>query len=156
MAALLIPLGWSITIAGILYIQTYEWEMDMLYYHGETFNYLGSLVTAFGYIALGVLLASKAAEAGSILCRAIAAPLRAVGRTALSNYIMQALICTTIFYGHGLGWFGYLTRIQLVGVVLSVWAFQMIVSMLWLRVFSQGPLEWVWHWLAHGRARATV
>lgn len=149
MAATLIPLGWSFSIAGILYHQTFEWDRMSIYYHGEHFNYLGSLVTAFGYLAFGVLFSKRAAE-GAIFSRFLAAPLRAIGKTALSNYIMQGLICTTIFYGHGLGWFGYLTRVQLVGLVLCVWAFQMVVSMLWLKVFRQGPLEWGWHWLAHG------
>jgi hypothetical protein len=34
----------------------------------------------------------------------------AVGRTAFSNYILQTLICTTIFYGHGFGYFGSVPR----------------------------------------------
>ncbi len=31
------------------------------------------------------------------------APLAAVGRMALTNYLLQSLVCTTLFYGYGLG-----------------------------------------------------
>jgi len=54
------------------------------------------------------------------------------------------LIGTTIFYSHGFGYFGWMTRAQLVWIVLAVWAFQLMVSMFWTRHFQQGPLEWVW------------
>lgn len=36
--------------------------------------------------------------------------LAAVGRTALTNYLLQTLLATFIFYGHGLGLFGSVTR----------------------------------------------
>lgn len=153
MALLLIPIGWLIVVAGLLFNISWDWNDNMYYAYGEMFNYWGSLVTAIGYLALGVWIAQKIAVDRTLLLRIIAAPVRAIGKTALSNYIMQGLICTTLFYGHGLGWFGYLTRVQLVEVVLCVWAWQMIISMIWLRFFSQGPLEWIWHRLAHGRPR---
>ncbi|MBI2687488.1 MAG: DUF418 domain-containing protein [Acidobacteria bacterium] len=76
-------------------------------------------------------------------------PLSAVGRMAFSNYIMHTLICTTLFYGHGFGWFGKLQRHELYYVVVSIWVLQLIVSPLWLRVYRFGPLEWCWRSLTY-------
>jgi len=68
-----------------------------------------------------------------------------VGRMALSNYILQTLICTTLFYQLGL--FMKFDRLQLLGIVLPVWLVNILFSVLWMRHFRQGPLEWVWRQL---------
>lgn len=81
--------------------------------------------------------------------RAWFGPFAAVGRTALSNYLLQSLICTTIFYGHGLGLFGQLNRVELLAIVLAIWAVQLIVSPLWLAAFRFGPAEWLWRSLTY-------
>jgi len=72
-----------------------------------------------------------------------------VGRMAFTNYLMQTLICTTIFYGYGFGLFGKLERYQLYEVVMVVWIFQIIFSFIWLRFFSNGPFEWAWRSLTY-------
>ena len=77
------------------------------------------------------------------------APLGAVGRMALSNYLLQSLICTAIFYSYGLALFGKVrpslgllltTIIFLIQIPLSVW---------WLRRFQFGPVEWLWRSLTY-------
>lgn len=67
--------------------------------------------------------------------------LAAVGRMAFPNYRFHTLVCTTIFYGHGLGLFGKVQRVGQLAIVLAIWAFQLIVSPFWLRHFLFGPLE---------------
>jgi uncharacterized protein len=96
-------------------------------------------------MALGNLVAIRAAEPKHGVLAKIVIPIRAVGRTALSNYISQSLICTTIFYGYGFGEYGKFSRVGLVEIVLCVWTFQLTASTLWTRRFKQGPLEWLWH-----------
>ncbi len=150
LAAIGIPVGWGITVLGVLHNQAYGWfDGEYPDFAGMEFNYWGSLVTAFGYMALGVYFAILVASGYGRLA-AIARPLRAIGRTALSNYILQTLIGTTIFYGHGFGYFGWMSRAELVWIVLAVWAFQLVASTLWMRRFQQGPLEWVWHRSVYG------
>ncbi len=68
-----------------------------------------------------------------------------VGRMALSNYLLQTLICTTLFYQLGL--FMHFARLQLLGFVLPVWLVNILFSVFWLRHFRQGPLEWLWRQL---------
>lgn len=71
----------------------------------------------------------------------------AVGRMALSNYVMQTVICNVIFIGFGL--FGQLRFHELYYVVAAVWIFELIASRLWLDRFRYGPLEWLWRWLTY-------
>jgi uncharacterized protein len=72
-----------------------------------------------------------------------------VGRMALTNYLLQTIICTTVFYGHGLGLFGQVERSGQILVVLGVWIFQLIVSPIWLRYYRFGPAEWAWRSLTY-------
>ena len=75
--------------------------------------------------------------------------LAAVGRTALTNYIGQSVIATFIFYGFGLGLFGYVNRIGQLFFILAIWAFQLLTSSWWLTHFRYGPLEWIWRLLTY-------
>lgn len=97
------------------------------------------------YAAL-VILAIKAGRARWVIAR-----LQAVGQMALSNYLGTSLVCTTIFYGAGLGLYGKLDRWQLYGVVLVVWATMAWWSLPWLARYRQGPAEWAWRCLSRRR-----
>ncbi len=74
--------------------------------------------------------------------------LAAAGRMAFTNYLATSLICTTLFYGYGLGWYGHLSRWQLYPVVFTIWAAILTWSSLWLARARFGPLEWLWRSLA--------
>lgn len=77
--------------------------------------------------------------------------LAATGRMAFSNYLLTSLICTGLFYGPGLGWFGMLNRWQLYPIVALLWAAMLVWSPLWLSRFRFGPFEWLWRCLARAR-----
>ena len=105
----------------------------------------GKFFVVFGHIGAVMLI-----------CRSGAVPwltrrLAAVGRMALTNYLMQSVLCTTLFYGYGVGLYGKLDRTGLACVVLAVWAAQLAWSPLWLRYFRFGPAEWLWRSLTYWR-----
>ena len=80
------------------------------------------------------------------LCRfRLVGAIACVGRMALTNYLLQTLICTTLFYHLGL--FMRFDRLQLLAFVPPIWAVNLLVSSLWLRRFRQGPVEWLWRQL---------
>lgn len=79
--------------------------------------------------------------------------LAAAGRMAFTNYLATSLICTTLFYGYGLGWYGALSRAELYLVVAAIWALILAWSQPWLTRFAYGPLEWLWRSLARGRVQ---
>lgn len=96
---------------------------------------------------LGLFLSLIKLGSSGLLARALAA----TGQMALSNYLTQTLICTTIFYsfGFGLGMFNAFQRYELYFVVAAIWAAQLIWSPLWLHYFKFGPFEWVWRSLTY-------
>ena len=108
--------------------------------------HLGRCGMALGYVGALVLLVQSGALQ-SLLTR-----LSAVGRMALTNYLMHSVIGLFVFTGAGLGLVGELTRFQLYGVVLAIWVFQLWFSPWWLARYHFGPLEWVWRWLTYGSA----
>ncbi|MFS8580549.1 MAG: DUF418 domain-containing protein, partial [Novibacillus thermophilus] len=72
-----------------------------------------------------------------------------VGRTAFSNYILQSIVCTLIFYNVGLGLYG--SVYPFAGLILSIAIFigQLVISHVWLKYFRTGPLEWVWRFITY-------
>jgi uncharacterized protein len=77
-------------------------------------------------------------------------PIAAAGRMALTNYLAQSLIATTIFYGYGFGLGGTVGKLGTMGIALLIFAGQVLFSVVWLRHFRYGPLEWLWRSLTYG------
>ena len=105
----------------------------------------GYLALSFFYASVIILLAQRQAWKTRL------APLAAVGRMALSNYLFQSLVCTTIFYGYGLGLFGKVGPAAGLGLTFAIYAMQIPLSLWWLRRFRFGPMEWVWRSLTYGK-----
>lgn len=114
------------------------------FFIGAQFNYWGSLFVALGW-AGAIMLVCRAGRGTA----AATGPLGAVGRLALTNYLLQSVICTTIFYGHGLGLFGHIERVGQIAIVIAIWTLQLIWSPLYLRRFRIGPAEWLWRCLTY-------
>ena len=139
-------IGLPIVGAGALQNIAHNWALKFSFVGwGAQANYWGSLFISAGYIGLVMLFVRS--NALPRLQNALAA----VGRTALSNYLLQTVLATTIFYGHGLGLFGSVERVGQIGVVAAIWAFQLVVSPLWLRHYRFGPFEWLWRSLSYWR-----
>jgi len=135
--------GLAITVAGVAYIQANDWSADAALYWRQ-FIYVGSFPLAGGYLGLVMLYARRRPDGP------VTRGLAAVGRTAFTNYLLQTVIATTVFYGHGLGLFGSVTRVEQLGFVAAVWAAQIVLSVAWLRYYRFGPVEWVWRTLTYG------
>ncbi|RDL51978.1 hypothetical protein BLJAPNOD_03125 [Ensifer sp. M14] len=65
------------------------------------------------------------------------------GRTALSNYLLQSLVCALIFHGYGLGLVGRVSALETVSIALIIYAAQLVLSRWWMQRFAYGPLEWL-------------
>jgi uncharacterized protein len=120
----------------------HQWRAREFLLVGEPLSYIGGLLVGLGWISLVMLLCQRPERL---------APLGAVGRLALTNYLLQSLICTTIFYGHGFGQFGRIGRVGQLAIAAGVWALLLTFSSWWFRHFSVGPIEWVWRSAASGR-----
>lgn len=135
--------GLALVIFGVMQHTKHEWSFEHSFFGGAQYNYWGSLLVSFGYICVVMLICKL--ELFGLLRKSLSA----VGQMALTNYLMQTIICTTVFYGHGLGMFEQMDRVQLLGVVFAVWAFQMIMSPIWLKYYRFGPFEWLWRSLSY-------
>jgi len=143
-----LSIGFVLTTIGMLKNFEADWSLEYAMFLGWQFNYWGSLFLSVGYIALTMLIFIK------IQNTFISKALSAVGRTAFSNYILQTIICTLIFYGHGLGLFGDLERYWQITIVFVTWIFQSLATVLWLKKFRFGPLEWLWRSLTYRKIQS--
>jgi uncharacterized protein len=114
------------------------------------YGYLSALAIAMGHVGSVMLIYQSGAVPW--LTRRLAA----AGRMALSNYLMQSLICTTLFYGYGCWLYATFNRLTLAGIVTSIWVLQLSTSIIWLRFFRYGPAEWVWRSLTYWKLQPMV
>jgi uncharacterized protein len=78
-------------------------------------------------------------------------PLVQVGRMSLTNYLMQSVICTLIFNGYGLGYYGRLGAAAGLMLAICIFVTQVGLSVAWLSRYRFGPVEWLWRTLVYGR-----
>lgn len=137
-------IGLALTGLGVWFNLSAGWRMESSLYFGRMFNHWGAPAMAMGWLALVMLSARRWPGVLS----GIFAP---VGRMALSNYLLQSVICTFVFYGHGLGLFEMLSRSAQLGVVALIWLGMPLWSRAWLSAFRYGPAEWLWRSVSYGR-----
>jgi uncharacterized protein len=120
----------------------------------SNFSLLGFSKSNITYDAGRVPIAMGHIAAIMLLCKLpvlqwLKTRLAAVGKMALTNYIMHSVIAMFFFTGAGFGMFGKLQRHELLYVVFSIWIFQLIISPIWLKYFQYGPIEWLWRNLSY-------
>lgn len=96
---------------------------------------IGPIVSAL-YVGLLILLLQFP------IVQKLLTPIKRYGRMALTNYIFQ----TAFIYlaGYLFNLFGSITYLQSLIVCLMIYVIQIIFSLIWLRFFQYGPLEWIW------------
>ena len=109
---------------------------------------ISSLALCLFYVATLTLLYQRSAWQRRL---SLLAPL---GRMALTNYLMQTLLCLLIFYGGGqIGQTGAATCVL---IALVIYTAQVMLSSLWLKRFKMGPVEWLWRTMSYGSLQPLV
>lgn len=144
LAAACLAIGLPLIAWGIARNNAAGWPLSA-FFTGAQWNYWGSILVSLGWISLVLRVWQSGAARG--LVRRLAA----VGRMAFTCYILETLIATTLFYGHGFGLFGRVDRLGQMAVVFAVWAVLLVVAPAWLARFRYGPLEWLWRTLTYAR-----
>lgn len=140
-----IPLIWAAYVPLVNWLDATRWSpLTMTATEGLQLALLRPFLS-LGYAALVVLFV----QSGALTW--LADRLAAAGRMAFSNYLGTSIVCTLIFNGYGLGWYGYLERWQCLYVVAGVWLAMLLWSKPWLDRFAYGPLEWLWRSMARGK-----
>ena len=118
---------------------------------------LGVIGYAFGVPALALaIIAIVAILWQKDVWRVVLSYLAPVGRMALTNYLLQTIICVTIFYGYGFGLFGKFGALQATLIALAIFASQIVLSSIWLKYFAYGPMEWIWRQLTYRRRLSII
>ncbi|MDA1389118.1 DUF418 domain-containing protein YeiB [Klebsiella pneumoniae] len=137
--ALLVAAGMAVNLPAIFAQWYLTWDYRWCAFLLQAPRELSAPLQAIGYAALAWGYWPQ-------LCRfRLVGAIACVGRMALTNYLLQTLICTTLFYHLGL--FMRFDRLQLLAFVPPIWAVNLLISSLWLRRFRQGPVEWLWRQL---------
>ena len=142
MAALGYLIGFSINYYEILSIM--EGNFSLLSFSKSSITYdLGRVPVAIGHVGTIMLFCKLP------ILKWLKSSLAAVGKMALTNYVMHSVFAMFIFTGAGFGLFGTFQRFELLYIVLAIWMFQLILSPIWLKYYQYGPLEWIWRNLSY-------
>lgn len=144
-----VGIGTGLLLNYFLLKMQYETRFDNVVFTEKwKFSYyeIRRLFQTLGYLSLFILL-YKVAIGRKILN--VFAP---VGQMAFTNYLMQSVITSIIFYGFAV--YGRLQRYEVYFILLGIWTFQIVFSHVWLRYFRFGPFEWVWRSLTYWKVPA--
>jgi uncharacterized protein len=136
----------GLAVNGFELFQAIDSDFDAIvvsgYFQG-TYQ-LGRVAMSMGWLGLIMLFCQGKIWSG------LKNRLAAVGRMALSNYLLHSLICLVLFTGAGFGLIGVFERWELYVIVLLIWMVQLALSPWWLKRYSFGPAEWLWRSLTYG------
>jgi uncharacterized protein len=129
-----LPLGWAGALGGSA-AGTGVASLGLLA------RLVGAPVLAVGYLAAWAWVCQRPGWLAWLQ------PLRQTGRMALTAYLVQSVLCTTVFVWFGL--YGRLSQVEALGVVGAVWVVDVTACTAWLRRFAMGPVERLWRWLTY-------
>ncbi len=137
--------GLALGITGnLLYVIFGEWSSRIIpsgfLMISITAQTIGAPALAVAYMAGLALLAPRFPSLSRL------AP---VGRMALTNYLLQSVICVTLFYGTGFGLYGQLGQAAGLLLTLGIFLLQIPFSSWWLTRYRFGPMEWLWRTLTY-------
>lgn len=144
----LLLVGLLIGIPANLYYATKAMSVSFLYVNWEILlvqavQMLGAPLLSLAYVSAFCLLALSPVWGERLK---VLAP---VGQMALTNYLTQSIVCTTIFYGYGLGLFGQFGAALGLVLTFAIYLLQIPFSHWWMKRFKYGPAEWLWRSLTY-------
>lgn len=135
-ASIMLPLSWAIQIPAVAIAWHTGWDYRWSGFFLQAPREIGAMMQAVSYLALCYGCWPW------LVKQRWAMWMSQVGRMALTNYLLQTLLCD--FFFDTLGFYQHFNRLQLVALVPVVWLINLVVTLCWLRYFRQGPMEWLW------------
>ena len=105
---------------------------------------LGAPILCMAYVATVVVLAQ------TNIGKRVLKWLEPVGRMSITAYLGHSIVCSVLFYGYGLGWFGKVSNGQDVLICFALFAGEILFANAWFKLFKMGPIEWIWRWGTYG------
>lgn len=148
--------GLALGLAGVAFAVLTRDALPGAAFRGEPVSYLTRLLAGLGNVLGAPALGIAYVAALTILLQrngwtSRLGPFGAVGRMALTNYLMQSVAFVLLFFGYGLGWFGQTGAFYGLLLASALFGLQIVASQWWLRRFRFGPAEWLWRSLTYGK-----
>ena len=137
--------GYPLLIYSFVWSANRNWRLPDGFLLGWFFRESAYPIILLGWIGATMLVCKHGKLCGTT------GTLAAAGRMALTNYLVQSILCSLIFHGHGLGLVGKVDLVGQIAITLVIWTAQLIYSPIWLRHFRFGPAEWLWRSISYGR-----
>ncbi len=134
-------IGNAIYATLIMGIPRYDASIELLV--ATVAQGIGAPLLMLGYVAAIALLALRPAWGRRL---AVLAP---VGQMALTNYLLESILATMIFYGYGLALFGQIGAAWGIVLTLAIYLLLIPFSHWWMKRFRYGPAEWLWRSLTY-------
>ncbi len=130
-----LAVGLPLAAMGVVVTVANDYAREIAFV-GQIPNTLGTIPASLGYMSLMILWSNRADSW-------LKERLRAVGRMALTNYLMQTILGVIVLtlLLEDVDWFN---RSAVMAFVVAVWALQFWWSQAWLSRFLFGPAEWLW------------
>ena len=135
--------GLPMVLGGLAFNDAHGFEVASYAFPGQWFNLVGAVPLMLGHAGLVLWIVRRGVLQG------LASALARVGQMAFTNYLMQSVLCSLIFYGWGLGFAGEFGRLGQELIVVGIWAVEILWSVAWLGKFRFGPAEWLWRSLTY-------
>ncbi|MEK5425191.1 DUF418 domain-containing protein [Cytobacillus sp. FSL R7-0680] len=85
----------------------------------------------------------------------ITKPLQTIGRLSMTNYLMQSIVATCLFYSYGFGLYGNVSLLTGTMIAIILYVCQILFSIIWMKYFVYGPFEWCWRWFTYWQKPST-
>ena len=141
----LVALGALLSGVGLAWTATQNFSPTAIV-HGNIANTVGTVPMALGY--LGLLMWWNEKTSGVLINR-----IRALGKTALTNYIGQTVVCVVLASLLPNEW---LSRTTVFLLIIVIWWAQLYLAEKWLKRYRFGPLEYLWRCATYRRLAAFV
>ena len=141
----LVALGALLSGVGLAWTATQNFSPTAIV-HGNIANTVGTVPMALGY--LGLLMWWNEKTSGLLINR-----IRALGKTALTNYIGQTVVCVVLASLLPNEW---LSRTTVFLLIIVIWWAQLYLAEKWLKRYRFGPLEYLWRCATYRRLAAFV
>ena len=141
----LVALGALLSGVGLAWTATQNFSPTAIV-QGNFANTVGTVPMALGY--LGLLMWWNEKPSGVLINR-----IRALGKTALTNYIGQTVVCVVLASLLPNEW---LSRTTVFLLIIVIWWAQLYLAEKWLKRYRFGPLEYLWRCATYRRLAAFV
>lgn len=119
-----------------------EYQTGPLFIAGILLGFITAPALSAGYLGLLIAVATRWPRALAVF--------RPAGRMSLTIYLAESVVLATVFCGWGLGLFGRLDAWAVLGIGVATWLALDVFAHLWMRRFTQGPIEYLLRWWTRG------